>query len=67
VWHTGETRCGLRLPHVLSLERVELVERALRADMERKVQQIPHSTFGYVQDDELMQGTNELARSIARR
>jgi hypothetical protein len=26
--------------------------------MERKVQQVLHSTFGYVQDDKLMLGTN---------
>jgi hypothetical protein len=31
-----------------------LAERRIRADIERKVQQIPHSTFGYVQDDELL-------------
>jgi hypothetical protein len=40
---------------------VALVERALRADIERKVQKILHSTFGYstfgyVQDDESIQG-----------
>jgi hypothetical protein len=28
---------------------------ALRADIERKVQQVLRSTFGYAQDDKLMQ------------
>jgi hypothetical protein len=29
---------------------------ALCADMERKVKQLPHSTFGYVQDDNVNAG-----------
>jgi hypothetical protein len=28
------------------------VERRIRADIERRIQQIPHPTFDYVQDDE---------------
>jgi hypothetical protein len=39
-----------------------LAERRLAPLRNRKIKQIPHSNFGYVQDDECTQGTNDSLR-----